>query len=223
MLIMLASSGGRFPSDMNIHRSNAPLSQSSEGDSDRDVLIAAAALPSSHQQDGAEDNPYHLRGIDSGSRVVSSSSTAPVSYDDDQDRYLAQRYDPNAPQQQPVTRSEPAPVPIALPVQQPLASTLQQQQAPAPARTPSPSHQYPTEADQYAPQQQPYAPQTQQAPNPPLPQSPQRHQSNYGDWLAPAALGAGAGVVGTEAYRRHQQDAAVPEDQELQGLSLIHI
>lgn len=43
-----------------------------------------------------------------------------------------------------------------------------------------------------------------------------RHPTEqYGDWMAPVAAGvagAGAGTLGTEAYRRHQQDAAVPED-----------
>nr|POE96979.1 phosphatidylinositol 4,5-bisphosphate-binding protein slm1 [Quercus suber] len=48
-----------------------------------------------------------------------------------------------------------------------------------------------------------------------------RHDSSYGDWLAPAAAGVagiGAGAVGAEAYRHHQQqqqqdDAAVAQTQ----------
>lgn len=47
---------------------------------------------------------------------------------------------------------------------------------------------------------QPQAPeQTQQAPQP------VRHDSEYRSWLAPAAVGAGAGVLGEEAYRHHTQ------------------
>lgn len=41
-----------------------------------------------------------------------------------------------------------------------------------------------------------------------------RHTSSYGDWMAPAAAsvaGAGIGAVGADAYRRHQQDAVVPQ------------
>lgn len=41
-----------------------------------------------------------------------------------------------------------------------------------------------------------------------------RHNSSYGDWMAPAAAGvagAGIGAVGADAYRRHQQDAVVPQ------------
>ncbi|KAI7502444.1 hypothetical protein KC367_g2216 [Hortaea werneckii] len=49
------------------------------------------------------------------------------------------------------------------------------------------------------------------------PAGPEQYASNTnGDWIAPAAAGVagvGAGAVGTEAYRRHQQDAAVPETQ----------
>ena len=40
-----------------------------------------------------------------------------------------------------------------------------------------------------------------------------RHNSSYGDWMAPTAAGvagAGAGAAGVEAYRRHQEDAPVP-------------
>ena len=33
----------------------------------------------------------------------------------------------------------------------------------------------------------------------------ERHNSMYGDWMAPAAGGAAAGVLGAEAYRHHQQ------------------
>ncbi|KAF2768993.1 hypothetical protein EJ03DRAFT_108468 [Teratosphaeria nubilosa] len=44
-----------------------------------------------------------------------------------------------------------------------------------------------------------------------------RHNSTYGDWMAPAAAGVagvGAGALGADAYRRHQQEmnASVPEE-----------
>ena len=32
-----------------------------------------------------------------------------------------------------------------------------------------------------------------------------RHDSTYGDWMAPAAMGAGAGALGATAYQHHQQ------------------
>ena len=51
------------------------------------------------------------------------------------------------------------------------------------------------------------------------PQGPLARQqtANYSDWMAPTAAGVagvGAGALGTEAYRRHQQDAVVPEAEE---------
>lgn len=69
-----------------------------------------------------------------------------------------------------------------------------------------------------APQQQPVIHQQQQ----PVVQQQQAQQfpaaapdnSSTGNWAVPAAggvaAGAGAGIVGTEAYRRHQRDASVP-------------
>lgn len=44
------------------------------------------------------------------------------------------------------------------------------------------------------------------------------HESVYGDWMAPAAAGvagAGVGAAGVEAYRHHQQDAQVPQTDEV--------
>lgn len=39
----------------------------------------------------------------------------------------------------------------------------------------------------------------------PFPMQVERHDSKYGDWMAPAAGGAAAGALGAEAYRRREQ------------------
>lgn len=52
----------------------------------------------------------------------------------------------------------------------------------------------------------PQAPEPQpQPPGPPFEPSLQRHDSTYGEWMAPAAAGAAAGAIGTEAYHQQQQ------------------
>ncbi|PSN62550.1 hypothetical protein BS50DRAFT_577456 [Corynespora cassiicola Philippines] len=50
------------------------------------------------------------------------------------------------------------------------------------------------------------APYPRQQPYPVENTSVQRHDSTYGDWMAPAAGGVAAGALGTEAYRRHQMN-----------------
>lgn len=44
----------------------------------------------------------------------------------------------------------------------------------------------------------------------------ERMHSSYKDWLAPAAVGAGAGAAGTTAYNHHQQSEPKPEVQQQQ-------
>ena len=89
---------------------------------------------------------------------------------------------------------------------------------PAPAAAPTPT---PVAASSY-PMYQSSAPMNDAArtvPQNPASQDPQgltRHQSNYGDWMAPAAAGLGGAAVGTagvEAYRQHKAE----EPNELQA------
>ncbi|KAI3488056.1 hypothetical protein L1887_47934 [Cichorium endivia] len=178
--------GGRFPSDMNLPRSNdAPLSPSSDS-SGRDTTLAAAALPGSHtagpshaDYGRSDEDPYRLRGIASHSPAATPA---------------------------PATVVAPAKA-TTLPGQQP-ASTYQQ-----PASTyqqPASTYQQPEPLQQYQ-QQAPIQPaQTYAAQDPASYPSHERGQSSYGDWMAPAALGAGAGAAGTAAYN-HYNNQSEPE------------
>lgn len=46
--------------------------------------------------------------------------------------------------------------------------------------------------------------------------TPTRQQTDYGDWMAPAAAGVGAGVLGSEAYRRHNAREPTVEENDTQ-------
>nr|OQO15409.1 hypothetical protein B0A51_17136 [Rachicladosporium sp. CCFEE 5018] len=177
MNVCLASIGGRFPSDLNIHRSGA-MSPSSEADSDdRDVVAAAATLPGHPQEHSRAlpaDDPYRLQGVASGSRVASRESEAPPPvFGSSQGK---ERERATAPETYAPTQGYAA-----------------QQQA-SKSAAPFGEARQPLSQPQQLPQQhfQPQQP------------------SNNNDWVAPAALGAGAGVVGTEAYR-HRQDEPAPQ------------
>ncbi|KAL8713948.1 MAG: hypothetical protein Q9220_002094 [cf. Caloplaca sp. 1 TL-2023] len=65
-------------------------------------------------------------------------------------------------------------------------------------------------------------PQTQVPQNAPtnraFPQQIERHDSKYGDWLAPAAGGAIAGAAGVEAYKRREQQGKLKEEDPQSGL-----
>lgn len=78
-----------------------------------------------------------------------------------------------------------------------LNSHPQQSQAPYPTSSnPAPSAYQP---------EAPYVSPIRPSSYPNNPPGIERHNSMYGDWMAPAAGGAAAGVLGTEAYRHHQQ------------------
>ncbi|KAK4497058.1 hypothetical protein PRZ48_011507 [Zasmidium cellare] len=80
-----------------------------------------------------------------------------------------------------------------------------------------PSAAAPVQTQSYALPTQPAQPVNQQQPPPSSflgGSDIDRHNSSYGDWMAPAAAGvagAGIGAVGADAYRRHQQNATVSE------------
>lgn len=180
----------------------------SSNDSSSDVLGPAAALPNTAYHPGstrtetAETDPYRLRGVESGSRAVSGANALPTTYDDGQQRYMvgpqsqpAARQDVSQPTQPMQTQSFVMPM---QPQQQP--ASMHQQQAPVPQH-----YQQPTPI---ATAQQPYPEDDDAMASPDF----NRHNSTYGDWLGGAALGAGAGALGTEAYRRYQRDETVPED-----------
>lgn len=179
---------------MQVPRSGEPMSPSDESsEPDPEVIAAAAAIPGSSQREYEKRDldPYRMDGVPSGTRVSSYNDTPPSAQSGLQERQQAM------PQPENVTTAPVQTQTYNLPTQQ--AQPVNQQQAPMQQT------------------QQPYQPflgGEQPADNTPDPLA--RHNSAYGDWMTPAAAGVagvGAGALGTEAYRRHQRDATVPEEE----------
>lgn len=151
-----------------------------------------------------------MRGIASHSPDAAPTSaaafpapTAPkaASYDDDQERYMAsqpqQSYEYQAPPQEPVQNQS-----FFLPGQQP-ASAYQQTQPQTHYAEPTQTRGFDA-ADSSAGLREN-----------------ERTHSSYGDWMAPAAVGAGAGVAGTAAYNHLNNDnepTAQPQQQQQQDI-----
>ncbi|KAK0290653.1 phosphatidylinositol 4,5-bisphosphate-binding protein [Friedmanniomyces endolithicus] len=70
--------GGRFPSDLQVPRA-VPVSPSSAGSSDAEVVASAGALPGSAQQEyeRSGQNPYKLDGVSAGTRTISDYEPGP--------------------------------------------------------------------------------------------------------------------------------------------------
>jgi hypothetical protein len=173
------STGGRFPSDLNVNRTrnfDAPQSPSSES-SDRDTINAAPAVAPAvvpiirTEEPGRKysrdnEDPYRLQGIASHSPGMTPGA---ANYDEDQARYMAN----------PQTRSaQPQDQSFFLPGQQHLS-------------------QQPATVYQQAEHIQPAQPK---------PSSYERDQSSFPDWVAPAAVGVGAGAAGAAAYNHYNHD-----------------
>jgi len=190
--------GGRFPSALSINRnSQVPLEPSSPSSSDdRDTVAAAAALPGHsdpfgqprHQTQNRDDetfpreevHPHHQRATDQPSGYMGEGSGS---------------------QEQ----NEPCP-PLSLGAQQsnmperPKSSNAGTEYSTAPVQSQGISSDDPG-AVSYGSSQQP-TPRNRTFPN-----APERHDSTYGDWMGPAAAGAGGaaiGAAGIEAYRQQQ-------------------
>nr|POE48782.1 phosphatidylinositol 4,5-bisphosphate-binding protein slm1 [Quercus suber] len=169
---------GRFPSDLKMQTAG-PMSPVSD-DSDNETVAAAAVLPGSLQHEYAPQNnedPYRLPGVPSRVQTQALSSEADTGYNGaNANAGLGQQKDLVT---EPVqTQTYNLPVGAQQPVnqQQPFTTTQQSLLGDQPAATSQP---------------------------------PIRHDSSYGDWLAPTAAGVagvGAGALGAEAYRRHQQE-----------------
>jgi hypothetical protein len=195
------STGGRFPSDLNIPRTfGATRTLSSDSSDDRDTLNAGAVavpapLTSRHAEySRGDENPYGLKGIASDSPALASSVSpgpvSPASYDEDQSRYMANPAPYQAQQTAPVDRS------MFLPGQQDLA-----QQPVSASQPPASTYQQP------APTYQQPASTSQQ----PATINPSENQ--HANWIAPAAAGLGAGAAGTAAYNHYNQDRELEKQQ----------
>ena len=193
--------GGRFPSALSINRnSQVPPEPSSPSSSDeRDTIAAAAALPGSSdpfrptshetQNRGNENlveeaHPYHQRTANQPSVDMGERSGS---------------------------RDQDGPYP-------PLSSETQQSNLQERPQTSKPGAEYTTVPVQAqgissdAPGVVSYGSPRQPAPrNRVLPNAPERHDSTYGDWMGPAAVGVG-GAAGIEAYRQQQQQSKLQEE-----------
>ncbi|KAK0949462.1 phosphatidylinositol 4,5-bisphosphate-binding protein [Friedmanniomyces endolithicus] len=159
--------GGRFPSDLQVPRA-VPLSPSSGGSSDAEVVASAGALPGSAQQEyeRSGQNPYKLDGVSAGTRTVSDYEPGPetTSYG-----YRDETPVP-AQQQLPNRTSMPAPPQAqqyAYPNQYAAPDPQQRSVAPMPTQTQERSNAQQPDFQQPAPQQPSFqrpAPQQQHPP-----------------------------------------------------------
>lgn len=214
VLTSFASVGGRFPSDLNLSSGNAALQSPSSESSDHNTIQATGAYFGTQGTDHgrSDEDPYRLRGIASHSpekvttpATAAAATAAPktASYDDDQERYMAsqpQAYQSQVPPQEPVQNKA-----FYLPGQQP-ATTYQQAQ---PVQAPAQQSFEPAQARGL-----------DSADSSALPRDPDPRHSSYGNWMAPAALGAGAGVAGTAAYNHmnNKEDDIQQQQQQQQPL-----
>lgn len=186
----LAQLGGRFPSDINVNRNRDLNSPSTESEPDHDTIAAAGALPGSGvpfpgSRSETETDPYRLEGI------ATTAAFAPVGAGA-------------------------------------LAAIEQERRASAgESNVPNQGSAYPTMAPQQPVQTQTFvmpvdgqAPLMQSQAQPeasPLdqPHAPHRQNTNYSEWFAPAAAGAGVGALGAAAYSHHQnQKTPISEEPE---------
>lgn len=213
VLTLFASVGGRFPSDLNLSSGNAALQSPSSESSDHNTIQATGAYFGAQGTDHgrSDEDPYRLRGIASHSpekattpAAVAAATAAPkaASYDDDQERYMAsqpQAYQSQVPPQEPVQNQA-----FFLPGQQP-ATTYQQAQ---PVQAPAQQSFEPAQARGF-----------DSADSSALPRDSDPRHSSYGDWMAPAAVGAGAGVAGTAAYNHmNNKEDDIQQHQQQQPL-----
>jgi len=235
--------GGRFPSALNTNRdSQVPLPPSSPSSSgDRDV-VAAAGLPGSGvpfgesgQQVQTGDDQARERGEVAGaagqptdyyvnSPVQKTQHRSPShetvqapmqgdKFQGDEPMFVTERQEYNGLQVQK------GPNPVTSPVTQdgntPIQSYSVGSNEPGNvAHATRPSEQLHSQTEtQFKPRPQPQ-PQPQAAVPSSLPHNVERHDSQYGEWMAPAAAGLGStaiGAAGVEAYRSNQPKGDEPE------------
>ena len=208
--------GGRFPSALTIDRNSqvprSPSSPSSSGD--RDIVAAAGALPGSgvpfgesgHQVQSGDDetNAGGELGGSSGVPIQKSSGKST-------DRVLPAE---TAPQQHIDIATGQTQEHIRPPVNRvsvPLDGTGSEYNT-RPVQAEGLSSDGPGAVSYGAPPSR--AADDSSAPRSFLP----RHDSKYGDWMGPAAAGAGGlalGAGGVEAYKHHQQQKKEAEQQAL--------
>ncbi|KAF2707433.1 hypothetical protein K504DRAFT_411658 [Pleomassaria siparia CBS 279.74] len=186
------SPGGRFPSDIQMDRNlQAPLSPNSSGSSEvgHDLSSASGGLAAGYAYPTESTVHENINPQQQNQVPYASQNAYGDGYNNPDTTYQNYNQQPTAPEQTPYY-SNPTPI--------------NYQSAP---------NTYPPASTNYQPQPDSYQPVSTTYEAPVTSQTPvqaesihqlDRHTSNYGDWMAPAAGGAAAGVFGTEAYRRHQ-------------------
>lgn len=190
------SPGGRFPSDLAVNRHlQEPLSPSS-GSSDfgHDITTASGGPL---QQDA---HPTYLANSTSSQPVQLAQQPRDAAYANSQP--ARQHQDPTYVNFQPTQHPQASSYMNAQPAHQ-------EQYQNNPYSDPYTSN-YGTISNQHQPLHDsshvnPYTNQAQFS-DAPTNEGPtiERHDSNYGDWMAPAAGGVAAGALAGEVYRRHQ-------------------
>ncbi|KAG9948798.1 hypothetical protein KCU85_g4685, partial [Aureobasidium melanogenum] len=188
--------GGRFPSDLQIPRTIAASPDSESDEADNTITPGATALPGVAVVEPARyDDPYRLQGVATHEQqppqftsatpgsVAHARETLPLR----QEASTPESYQPNPVDNFNTTSTPSAPQNNMV---QPTQTFVLPVQHAAPAHQPQPDV--------------PVSPVDQPQSLAPA-AKPMRQNTNYSDWMAPAAAGVGAGVLGTEAYR-HQQN-----------------
>lgn len=177
---------GRFPSDLKM-QTIAPQSSVSD-DSDNETGVAAVVLPGSSQYEYShgDDNPYRLQGVPSGTHTRNASTYTDGGYPGAGGSAYDGTYLQSGTTTEPVqTQTFSLPLDSQQPVNQ---------------------QQLPTSS------QQPFSGSEAAA----MPEYPVHHDSSFNDLIAPAAAGVagvGAGALGADAHKRHEQDATIPQAQ----------
>ena len=197
--------GGRFPSDINTSRDlQAPLSPSSSTCSDdRDVIAAAAALPSSDAHHGGFEQQTHKQEQHAHFSRAEDDATRSASKP-----HMSQPQQNNTLQSQPVSNSTSSQAnAIALHGEeynrQPMHSQDISSEFPGPVA-------YGTSSQI----------QSRQAPRE-FPQQPQRNNSTYGEWMAPVAAGERGTLTGASNDELlHREQRAIPSSTQHQDSKL---
>lgn len=203
--------GGRFPSALTIDRnSQVPLSPSSNSSSgDRDIIAAAGALPGSNEAYGHSGAQAQISNHNTITKDTYGSTEEPLQ----KDTYI------------PIKKTKEdyghAMNPDSLPADSALTTIA------ATTASTSTGNEYnsnPVQAEGVSsdgPGAVSYgAPQPEQQSGNNVPHAyfhpPARHDSKYGDWMGPAAAGAGgitAGGAAVAAYKQHQEKKKELESQ----------
>ena len=192
------SPGGRFPSDLAVNRHlQEPLSPSS-GSSDfgHDITTASGGPL---QQDA---HPTYLANSTSSHPVQLAQQPQDAAYANSQP--ARQHQDPTYVNFQPTQHHQESSYKNAKPAhQQQYQDTIYSDPYTSTYGTSPNQHQSLRDFSHV----NPYTTPAHSSEAPPI-QGPtiERHDSNYGDWMAPAAGGVAAGALVGEAYRRHQTE-----------------